>query len=134
MTVEHPSSTIHRAPLAPVPVRVLVYLVLVLVGVGSIWLIDRRAMTRMAQTQAVATLPADVARQSVQRMAEAHLAQRYGERADDLFALVPLQENRLRWTVLFIPPTQPGDPPPRHTLEVHVDAATGRAQYVRHHR
>lgn len=125
-TVERPAPD-----LVPPSTRVAVHAALVLIALVAIWLIDGRAMQRMHETQAVAALPRDVAAARVQTIAEAELARRYGERADSLMALMPMQENRLRWTVLFVPATEPGDPPPREAVQVHVDAATGRVQYVR---
>lgn len=38
-------------PLSPLRVRLLVYVVLVLVALASIWVIDRRAMTMMHRGQ-----------------------------------------------------------------------------------
>ncbi|HEX7010896.1 MAG TPA: hypothetical protein VF184_13010 [Phycisphaeraceae bacterium] len=43
----HPSTA-----LAPWPVRLTVYLVLVLIALGAIWLIDQRVVLRMKQMEA----------------------------------------------------------------------------------
>lgn len=50
------SDTYHKAApaghaLSPWPIRLLVYLMLILIALASIWLIDRRAMPRLAQLQ-----------------------------------------------------------------------------------
>ncbi len=38
--------------MSPLPVRLIVFVVLVLIALGAIWLIDRRAMSRQAEFEA----------------------------------------------------------------------------------